>query len=300
MPIPKIPFSLFRRPLKSVRPLVYTALILCAWWIVPGAVKGLVRRVFYECQAPAWSALSYMGELPGRIEDRLRPRSQLIQAGRDLSRLNSAYLLRLQQADSDAEEMRRLEGILTLPPLPQWRYVVARIVRRDLDSWWQTVVIQRGFGDGIRVGDGVICRDGVVGRVREVHSGTAVVELVSSASFRVAAHVDGDQRPVTYVGRPAPLFHDPGGVATNIPADIVVDPARPLRLVTSRLGGAFPDGLTIGYMRVMERESDGLFQRSEVLLPPVLTGISEVAVLVPILRIDAGDSGAAASPGEAK
>lgn len=127
-------------------------------------------------------------------------------------------------------------------------------------------------------------RDGVVGRVVEVHEYTCVVELVSSASFRVAAHVDGDTRPVTFVGTPAPLFSTPGGEATNVPADITADPLKPRRLVTSRLGGAFPDGLTIGQIRNLERESGGLFQRAQVELGTGLVGIEEVAVLVPLLR----------------
>lgn len=152
------------------------------------------------------------------------------------------------------------------------------------------MIIRRGYDDGIRVGDGVVYRDGVVGRIVEVHKYTSVVELVSSASFRVAAHVDTDMRPVTYVGKPAPVFRDPGGEATNVPADIIADTAKPRRLVTSRLGGAFPDGLTIGFMRKMEPEPDGLFQRSEVLLNPSLVSLQEVAVLVPLLREQNADN----------
>jgi len=251
---------------------------------VPSAIKGLVKDTFYECQAPAWTALSYLEDFQSFWTDRTRSRSRIIRAGRDMARLNSAYLLRLQEAEAQGEELRRIETMLDMPPLPKWRYEVARVLRRDLDTWWQVLIIRCGSVDGIREGDGVVYRDGVVGRVMKVHAFTSVVELVSSASFRVAAHVDGDMRPVTYIGTPAPAFRDPGGEATNVPADIITDPSKPRRLVTSRLGGAFPDGLTIGFLRKMEPEPDGLFQRSEVLLNPGLVSIQEVAVLVPLLR----------------
>jgi rod shape-determining protein MreC len=259
-------------------------LLLCTWWAAPSAFKGIVRATFYECQAPAWSALSKLGDLQAVWTDHLHSKREIVETGRNLARVNSAYLLTIQQAKSKDAELSRLESILGLPPLTEWRYVVARVIRRDLDTWWQRIIIQRGSGDGIQVGDGVVYRDGVVGRVVEVHAFTCVVELVSSGAFRVAAHVDGDLRPVTYLGAPAPAFHDPGGLASNIPADITVDPSKPIRLVTSRLGGAFPDGLTIGFIRNLEREPDGLFQRSDVLLNPSLVGLQEVAVLVPILR----------------
>lgn len=273
-----------RTRFSPFRPLLYTVLLLCAWWVLPSAVKLFMRNALYECQAPAWVGLARLADLPAWMSEAARSRSSLLEENRDMARLNSAYMLRLQQAGMDAEELARVGAMLKMPPLQDWNYVVGRVIRRDLDTWWQRMTVQLGAEDGVRKGDGVVCRDGVVGRVMEVHAYTCVVELLSSASFRVAAHVDGDMRPVTYVGTPAPLFRDPGGEATNLPADMIADPARPLRLVTSRLGGVFPDGLTIGYMRHLEAEPDGLFQRSKVLLNPSLTRLREVAVLVPVLR----------------
>ena len=269
---------------SPLRPLVYTALILCAWWAVPSAIKGLVRATFYECQAPAWTALDKLAKLQSVWTDKTHSRNVLADSGRDLARLNAAYLLRIQQADATQQELCKMEQMLSLPPLPEWRYVVARVVRRDLDTWWQRIVIQRGSKDGVREGDGVVYRGGVAGRVVEVHSTTCVVELVSSASFRVAAHVEGDERPVTYVGMPAPVFRNPGGAASNVPADILASNAKPVKLVTSRLGGAFPDGIDIGTIRKLEREPDGLFQRGDVMLSPDLTGVQEVAVMIPVAR----------------
>lgn len=275
-----------RSRFQPFKPLVYAALVVAAWWIVPAAFRGMVRVSFYESQAPAWTMLEKLADLQSLWTDRTHSRSELTEAGRDLARLNAAYMLRLQQADSIDAEVKRLQELTGMPPLQGWRYLVARVVRRDLDTWWQRVVIERGVSDGVRKGQGVVCRDGVVGRVVEVHAKTSVVELVSSSAFRVAAHIEGDERPVTFLGVPAPVFKDPGGLATNIPADVSVNPSKPLRLVTSRLGGDFPDGLTIGFIRAMERDSDGLFQRGAVLLNPSLVSVQEVAVMIPV---EAGD-----------
>ena len=273
-----------RSRLSPYKPLLYVLALLFAWWAVPAGLKGLLRTVLYEFQAPAWTALSTLGDLQSYWSLRVRSKDELIEAGRDLARLNAAYQLRLQQAAAEAAELRRLEALLDQPPLADTQYVVARVTRRDLDTWWHHITIQKGRNAQIRPGDAVVYRDGVVGRVKEVHAFTSTVELISSATFRVAAHIDGDLRPVTYIGVPAPAFNEPSGRVSNVPPDVDAS-QQPRRVVTSRLGGVFPDGLTIGHIERFDRAPDGLFQSGRVKLNPNLLSVHEVAVLVPVERL---------------
>jgi len=276
---------LARSPLSPYKPLLYAFGLLLAWWVAPAALKGLLRTLLYEFQAPSWTALSSLGDLQSYRALRPHSKDDLIEAGRDLARLNAAYQLRLQQAEAQARELRRMESLLDLPPLPAVNYVSARVIRRDLDTWWHHITIQRGADARIQPGDAVVYRGGVVGRVKEVHAFTSTVELISSATFRVAAHVEGDLRPITYVGVPAPAFNEPSGTVSNVPPDITTSAGAPVRVVSSRLGGVFPDGLTIGHIDRLQLGSDGLFQSGHVKLNPNLLSVHEVAVLVPAERL---------------
>ena len=83
-------------------------------------------------------------------------------------------------------------------------------------------------------------KHGVVGRIKEVHANSSIVELVSSPTFRVAARFLGDNRPITYKGSELTTFANPTGEVHNIPNDIVINPEAPLRLVSSQLGGILP------------------------------------------------------------
>lgn len=67
----------------------------------------------------------------------------------------------------------------------------------------------------------------------------------------------------------------------NAPLDLIPSTDRPLRLVSSRLGGIFPDGLTIGLVRELKTGQDGLFQAGEVALDKRLLELREVAILIP-------------------
>ena len=85
--------------------------------------------------------------------------------------------------------MNRLEDLLRLPSFPEYRTEVARIVRRDFNTWWQRLEIRKGRNHGIPEGAPVVFSGGIVGRVTEVHATTAVVDLVSSPTLRIAATV---------------------------------------------------------------------------------------------------------------
>ncbi|MFP4283184.1 MAG: rod shape-determining protein MreC, partial [Opitutales bacterium] len=149
-------------------------------------------------------------------------------------------------------------------------------------GWWQEFVIRKGRRDGVREGYAVVFAGGVVGRVKEVHTYTAVVELLTSPNFRVAAHFEGDLRPIQFQGGRNQPLSDPRGLLTNVPPDVHSPDNAPRRVVSSRLGGVFPDGLTLGYAERLELEENGLFQRGEARLDARLLSLREVAVLIPL------------------
>lgn len=267
--------------LRLLKPALALLVCLAIWWALPLALKRWAKAGFYEFQAPAFLAQSHAKDLQTYWDLRTRSQRDLIEAGRDLSRVNAQYQVALQEAQAKQDEIERLEQLLNLPSRPDFRYEIARVAQRDLSAWWQRLVIRKGENYDIPEGAAVIFSGGVVGRVREVHAYTAVVELVSSPGFRMAANVVGEAAPVTYLGVPTPSFSPPRGEALNVPPTITVSPTEPRKLVSSELGGIFPAGLAIGSITALEPGSDGYFQRGTVRLNPQLASLREVAVVIP-------------------
>lgn len=232
-------------------------------------------------------ATSTLRDLQITTNLRTESKARLVEAIRDLSRENVLLRLEREQLDEDREYIRRLENLLDLPSRPDFRYEVARVVRRDLSAWWQRITIRKGEDFDIPEGAAVIFAGGVVGRVVEVHNFTSEVELVSSPFFRMAAKFKGDRRPVTYSGRLHTQFTQPFGTVSDAPSDLTVSPSRPSILVSSELGGVFPSGLTIGEVFRLSPGRDGLFQTGPVMLDERLLTLSEVAVLIPLTPEDA-------------
>lgn len=272
--------------LDTIKPLVALCVFLVAWWLLPTAVKSFVKVSFEEFQAPAWVATSYLDDLEGFWSRRSHSKVELIEAGREVARAKSLYQFNAQRKETLENEIQRLESILNLPSRREFRYEVARVVRRDLNAWWQHIIIRKGKDFDIPEGAAVVFSGGVAGRVVEVNAFTSRVELITSPNFRMAANFEGDERPVVYQGVPQSGFGDPVGSVQDAPQDVVASTQVPLRLVSTRLGGTFPPGLMIGRVSWLEPGSTGIFQAGDVELDPRLLSLHEVAVLMPLYPIE--------------
>ncbi len=271
----------FRR-FATAKPFVTLGLVVAAWLVVPVAIKTLARASFFELTAPVTVVASYARDLQQYWSLRMHSNRELIEAGRDLARLNASYEFAVQQNTEMQAEIARLEGLLRLPAFTNYRPEPARVASRDFSGWWQRIVIRKGKNFGIPVGAPVIFTGGVVGRVTEVHAYTAVVELITSQNVRLAGVVEGDTRPISFQGGDNPTFGPPKGVVEFVPLEFSATAAASKRLVTSGLGGVFPPGLTIGEITSLTLSPDGLFKTGEVKLDERLGSLAEVTVLVPL------------------
>lgn len=266
----------------QAKPFVALGIVVLGWILLPVVVKSFLRASFFELQAPIQTTASYARDLQEYWTERTHSKNDLIQAGRELRHVFAGYEFQAQQAEALRAEIGRLEQLLRLPSNPHYRFEPARVARRDFSGWWQQLVIRKGADFGIPVGAPVVYSGGVAGRVREVHAYTAVVDLVTSPSVRLAANIEDDSRPVSYQGGLNPPLAPARGIVEFVPPDFFASAATPKRLVTSGLGGMFPPGLTIGYITRLEASTDGLFKSGEVSLDPRLSELAEVTVLVPL------------------
>ena len=268
--------------LDQARPFFTFGLIVAAWLVIPVVIKSFTRASFFELTAPIPVSASYARDLQNFWGLRAHSKNELIEAGKDLTRLAASYSFSVQQISELQAQVTRLEALLHMPAASNYRFEHARIVRRDFSAWWQRMVIRKGKNYGIPVGAPVVFTGGVVGRVTEVYAYTSLVELIGSPSVRIAGAIEGDTRPVSFQGGINRTFGPPSGVIEFVPLDVFASANMPKRLVTSGLGGVFPAGLTLGTVVKVEPSTDGLFKTGEVQLDPNLASLTEVTVLVPI------------------
>jgi rod shape-determining protein MreC len=100
-------------------------------------------------------------------------------------RLNSAQISQLR---SEIDELKRqnhqLKQLLGDKALPS-QGVLAPVVLRSADNWWQQVTVGKGSADGVEVGSIAMGIGGVVGRVTHTTPHTSRILLASDPSSRI-------------------------------------------------------------------------------------------------------------------
>ena len=104
--------------------------------------------------------------------------------------LTDARVMELQERLVELEvQNQKLKELLDYSKTQTKQGIVASIVGRSADHWWQQVTLGRGSRDGIKVGSIVMAPGGLVGRISSVTPNSSRVLLISDATSRVGAVV---------------------------------------------------------------------------------------------------------------
>ena len=83
-----------------------------------------------------------------------------------------------------------LQRVAVKPPQSTAELLGARVTLRYPDAWWKEVRVDKGTKQGVRIGAPALSDGFLIGRVSSAGDDYAWVELVTSASFLLAAVVD--------------------------------------------------------------------------------------------------------------
>jgi len=141
-----------------------------------------------------------------------------------------------------AQDNARLRGLLDLGQVHSGA-IQAAVISREVDGWWQQILLNKGTLAGLRVGDVVEGPGGLVGLVGQVSLSTATVTLLTDPASRIGVWVARTRQHGLLSGvgtsRPVLRFLDkdpqvrPGDVVLTSPASTLVPPNLPVGVVQS-------------------------------------------------------------------
>lgn len=204
---------------------------------------------------------NYVTGLQGVAEENRLLRNALTEVTTQLSAMAEAR-----------RENQRLREFLGFEPPDDSRVVPVKIVSMEHFPYPVSALINKGSRDAIRIDQPVINRFGLVGKIKEVMTDFATVQLLTDPSNAVSGRV-AESRQLGIV-RYSPVR---GMYLDNLPADAEI--ASGDLIITSGLGGVYPSGLIVAVVDSVFVEKGEILK--EVYLKPAanLNEIDELYVL---------------------
>ncbi|MEB2286456.1 MAG: rod shape-determining protein MreC [Polyangiaceae bacterium UTPRO1] len=256
----------------------------------PGRIDPL-GHVFLELMSPFQRLTAGIGGVTRGLFDRY---IFLVGTEAENARLK-ARIRDLEQRgthQSETELMnRRLKRLLALERKLPTTAVAATVTARDASVWFQSLTLDKGEVDGIRVGMPVIAPEGVVGLISSTSLHASRVLLLTDPNSGIDVLVQRTRVRGILSGL---LEHGTTLKYVKRNDDVQVGD----RIIASGLDGVFPKGLPVGRVTSVSRKDRGLFLYAEVTPQADASRLEEVLVAFPsgeALRKPAVATDAAAS-----
>ncbi len=234
-------------------------------------------NVFGTVLSPVQNFFSGIGNAVGGFFGFVFDMKDMQQENLELKDQVNELSARVRELEAFSQENERLRQLLDFKEASFDKDMVGcKVIGKEPGNWFYSFTIDKGAGDGISVNDTVISGAGLVGRVTEVGSNWArvltIIDTDSSVGASVSrtqdfAIVDGDisladsgKCKLSYVTKDASL----------VVGDMVV---------TSGLGGVYPEGILIGTVSEIRSDSMGYSQSAVIDTAVDFQKIREVLVI---------------------
>jgi rod shape-determining protein MreC len=219
------------------------------------SVQTGAMEVLAPIQEGANRALKPFRDLFGWFGDTLDAKSQRD----DLEQQRDALRTQVAELQAEAGENAQLRDLVEYGRnggLAAYEPVTARVYSRSNSSWYSTLTINKGSSDGVRANQPVINGKGLVGKVKNVSDGNAVVMLLTDADFGVSALATAARQP----GSVTPVAGSTGDLVLDLVPEAKAvrrgDTVVTAGTVSARLPSPFPPNIPIGTVQRIEGEGD--------------------------------------------
>ena len=239
-----------RGPTPGLRFVAYAVLAIVLMFL--DKRQGWMEEVRYGLQAatyPMQVAVSSPSTAWDWMRESTRTRDALRVENNELRTRMRDLELRTMRYDSLARENAKLRGLnAALPPVAE-KWLVAEIVHAEIDSLRPRVLINRGANNGVFKAQAVLDDEGIVGQTTHVGPWSAEVILITDPEHAIPVQIERTGVRTIAVGT-----GNEGELALPyLPGNADVQAGD--MLVTSGLGGVFPQGYPVGKVLEVHREA---------------------------------------------
>lgn len=162
---------------------------------------------------------------------------------------------------------------------PENQYLAATVIGRDPSPFLHYVIINQGSDNGLRYGMPVVTQQGLVGRIDAVIGGASRVQLITDpgSTVNVTLQIAGEDGVIT------------GSLTGDLILEMV---AQDVNLetgdlvLTSGLGGSYPQDIVVGQVITIRKRETDLFQTASIQSVVDFANLQAVLVIANFSPVD--------------
>ncbi|MCX8094110.1 MAG: rod shape-determining protein MreC [Candidatus Goldbacteria bacterium] len=238
----------FKRLSKRFYIIIIIVCVLLIIFFIKGKIKyNFLSSIFSSLQKSISEKIFY-------IKDSLTASNYIKDTGKLVNDLKKRYIFLVNENQILKAENEKLKRLLKLTDDNKSKKFIkcyANVIGANEDGFIFSYLIDRGEKDNIKVGDGVVSKDGVVGVIQKVFPDTSVVLLLTDVKCRISVRIERNRKTGVLTGAGYNLCE-----LEYIPKeeDVIIGDL----LITSGLSSSFPAGLSVGRIISAEKKTDKL------------------------------------------
>lgn len=159
------------------------------------------------------------------------------------------------------------QGVYQSPTLAKFQKIGATIINRNPSAWYQTITVNKGNDQGVKINDPVVAYLGLIGKVISVSSKTCDVLLILDGEGQVGAFVRNSQGKAIFgiakgTYKKTSRLNAAGDLEMNFRQEDEVNVGD--LVYSSGLGGVYPKDIPIGMVVELRVSPDGLLKTAAI------------------------------------
>jgi len=221
-----------------------------------GFYQKKIKNFFYSFSLPIqenfWRAGIKISDFFKTISDI----SNLKKENEELKLKKQELLSRVSELENLKNENESLRSALGLGLEKEFNLVIARVISKDISE--DVIEINKGAKDGISKDSPVITGQKIlIGKISEVYDNFSKVMLISNKNSSFSAKISGSEVSGAVKGKGNfNIFFD----LVSKEEEIILEET----IVSSVLGGVFPEGLLVGKIKEVKKSDIETFQQAEI------------------------------------
>lgn len=222
--------------------------------------------------------LQYLVNAPKNLQknlsENLLGREEIINENQKLKEENLNLKSQMQQVYKLESENKRLYELMDSKPKTNDEYIFADIISTSNILDKHQILINRGSKDGIKLGSSIVDSNGIIGHVIRDQIFASEVLLISDLEHAIPIEVvrTGLRSIAVGTGNHTRLKINMLPVNSDIKKEDI--------LITSGLGGRYPEGFPVGTVKNIKSNSGESFLEVEILPFANLKTINEVWIII--------------------